>query len=160
MSQQAMAPPVRSGAVTTSPGQPPRRGTWSRQLTMTAQPSAAPWARRMLRHLLREWQLEPVSDTALLLVSELITNAVAASGPDGPEAPAAGRPMIALTVRCTAASLLLEVWDPSPAPPVPQEADLSGDCGRGLLIVECLADQWGHRAADRGKVVWCEVALP
>jgi hypothetical protein len=68
--------------------------------------------------------------------------------------------IIALTVRLTDTSLILEVWDANPAPPVPQGPDLTGDGGRGLLIVECLGDNWGHHAADGGKVVWCEVAFP
>jgi anti-sigma regulatory factor (Ser/Thr protein kinase) len=161
MRQQATAPPASYGARTTDMNQPVSHGTWFRQLNLAARPSALPWARRMLRQMLCEWQLERMSDTALLLVSELITNAVNASA-DGAcgERPPVGRPMIALTVRLTDTSLMMEVWDANPAPPVLQEADLTGDCGRGLLIVQFLGDKWGHHSADGGKVVWCEVAFP
>ena len=118
-----------------------------------------PWARRVLRHMLREWQLEAVSDPALLLVSELVTNAVQASS-TGP--PGAARPPDGLRSRCrlTDTSLLIKVWDANPALPVLQEADVTGDRGRGLLLVDFLADSWGHYAADGGKVVWCEGAIP
>ena len=113
------------------------------------------WGRRILRHMLREWQLEALSGTALQLVSELIANAVPAGG-----ARRDSRQMIVLTVKLTDASLLLEVWDANPVMPALREADVSGDCGRGLLRVDFLSDRWGHRFADSGKVVWCEVMLP
>ena len=131
----------------------------SRQVGLAALPSAVPWARRVLGHMLREWHLPDLADPALLLVSELVTNAVQASArrvcgdPDR-------LPMISLTVRTTGTSLVTEVWDPSPDVPALQEADLTGDRGRGLLLVDFLADEWGHRPADGGKVVWCTVAIP
>jgi anti-sigma regulatory factor (Ser/Thr protein kinase) len=125
---------------------------------LTALPSAAPWARRVLRHTLREWHLQDLEDSALVLVSELVTNAIKAS------APRARRdrdrlPMISLTVHITANGVLMEVWDGSPRLPAFQEADLTGDRGRGLLLVDFLADEWGHYTADGGKVVWCKVRL-
>jgi anti-sigma regulatory factor (Ser/Thr protein kinase) len=135
--------------------------TLSRQLKLAALPSAAPWARRMTRQLLAEWQLETLSDTALLVVSELVTNAVNASGNlDCPGLRPVSWQMLALTVRLAGTGLQMEVWDPNPAPPALQAPDVTSEGGRGLLIVECLADRWGHHAADGGKVVWCEVALP
>jgi hypothetical protein len=110
--------------------------------------------------MLREWQVENKADSAALLVSELVTNAVQASA--GRRGEDHGRlPMIGLAIRLTAASLVLEVWDACPLQPVlRQEADIAADHGRGLLLVDALADSWGHRAADGGKVVWCEVAIP
>jgi hypothetical protein len=109
--------------------------------------------------MLHEWRLESIEDPAALLVSELVANAIEAS------ARRAGRdrgklPMIGLTIRLAAAGLVLEVWDACPLRPVPQKLDIAGDRGRGLLLIDALADSWGHRAADGGKVVWCEVAVP
>jgi anti-sigma regulatory factor (Ser/Thr protein kinase) len=157
--EQATIPPVSHGAGTPDIHQRPDHGTWFRQVKLAARPSAAPWARRVLRQMLREWQLETISDTALLLVSELITNAAKASG-NGTCQDCLNQQMIALTVRLTDTSLLMEVWDADPAPPVLQEADLTSDCGRELLMVDILSDSWGHHAADGGKVVWCELAFP
>ena len=136
----------------------PVNGSHTRYVRLTALPSAVPWARRVLRHMLHEWQVDSMTDPAALLVSELVTNAVEASAGD------AGRahgqlPMIGLAIRLTAASLVLEVWDASPLRPVPQKADTAGDRGRGLLLIDALADSWGHRAADGGKIVWCAVAI-
>ena len=133
----------------------------SRQLQLAALPSAAPWARCMTQQLLAEWQLGTLSDAALLVVSELVTNAVKASGNlDCPGLRPVSWQMLALTVQLTDARLRLEVWDPNPVPPVLQRPDLTSEGGRGLLIVECLADKWGHHTAAGGKVVWCEIAIP
>jgi anti-sigma regulatory factor (Ser/Thr protein kinase) len=134
-------------------------GRPTRQVRLAALPSAVPWARRVVRHMLHEWQLESMADSVAILVSELVTNAVDASaglaeGDDGK------LPMIGLGIRLTPADLVLEVWDASPLRPVPQDPDIASDHGRGLLLIDALADSWGHRAADGGKIVWCAVAIP
>jgi anti-sigma regulatory factor (Ser/Thr protein kinase) len=137
----------------------PADGRLTRYVRLAALPSAVPWARRVLRHMLCEWQLENMADPAALLLSELVTNAVEASPGRACRKP--GKlPMIGLAIRLTPASLVLEVWDASPLRPVPQDAGIAGDRGRGLLLIDALADSWGHRAADGGKIVWCEVAIP
>jgi anti-sigma regulatory factor (Ser/Thr protein kinase) len=158
MGLQATATRTRDGpGALAGPG--PANGLQTRSVRLAALPSAVPWARRVLRHMLHEWQVESMEDPAALLVSELVTNAVEASA--GRTGRDQGKlPMIGLAIRLTAASLVLEVWDPSPLRPVPHEADIAGDRGRGLLLIDALADSWGHRAADGGKVVWCEVAIP
>jgi anti-sigma regulatory factor (Ser/Thr protein kinase) len=156
--QEVTGLPARRGAGTADIYQGLDHGVWSRQLKLAAQPSAAQWARRVLRQALRGRQLDKISDTALLLVSELVTNAVKASG-NGAWRDHPDQPVIALTLRLTNTSLLIEVWDADPGSPVLQEADLTGEGGRGLLLVDILGDGWGHRAADGGKVVWCELAL-
>jgi anti-sigma regulatory factor (Ser/Thr protein kinase) len=130
----------------------------TRYVRLAALPSAVPWARRVLRHMLDEWQLESMADPAALLVSELVTNAVEASA-DHAGQDHGQLPMIGLVIQLTAGSLVLEVWDASPLRPVRQDADIAGDRGRGLLLVDALADYWGNRAADGGKIVWCEVAI-
>ena len=122
-------------------------------------PSAVPQSRRVLRRVLREWRLERMLDPALLVVSELVTNGVQASG-NGACTDDQNRQMITLNLRLTASSLLIEVWDASPALPVLKEADINAARGRGLKLVDLLADAWGHRPADGGKVIWCEVAIP
>jgi anti-sigma regulatory factor (Ser/Thr protein kinase) len=137
----------------------PGNGRQTRYVRLAALPSAVPWARRVLRHMLREWQVESMADPAVLLASELVTNAVDASA--GLASRVDGKlPMIGLAIRRTATSLVLEVWDASPLRPVPQEAGTTADRGRGLLLIDALADSWGHRAADGGKTVWCEVTIP
>lgn len=158
MGLQATATHTRDGP-STLVGPVPANGRQTRSVRLAALPSSVPWARRILRHMLREWQVESMADPAALLVSELVTNAVEASA--GRTGRDQGKlPMIGFTIRLTATSLVLEVWDSSPLRPVPQEADVARDRGRGLLLIDALAGSWGHRAADGGKVVWCELAIP
>jgi anti-sigma regulatory factor (Ser/Thr protein kinase) len=137
----------------------PANGRLTRYVRLAGLSSAVPWTRRVLRHMLHEWQLESMADSVALLASELVTNAVEVSA--GRTGRDHGKlPMIGLAIRLTAAGLVLEVWDASPLRPVPQEADTAADGGRGLSLIDALADSWGHRAADGGKIVWCEVAIP
>lgn len=87
---------------------------------------------------------------AVLLVSELVTNAVkhALADPSG----------LDLTMELLADRLRITVDDHDPLPPVLQDVDPAGDSGRGLLIVDRLATKWGwERSADNGKCVWCEL---
>jgi anti-sigma regulatory factor (Ser/Thr protein kinase) len=131
----------------------------SRRMRMAARPAAVPRSRAIVRGLLRDWQLETMTDEVTLLLSELMTNAVQASH-NGARRDQARRPFIVATVRLTATAVLLEVWDANPAPPVVQDVDLTSDCGRGLLMIECMSSTWGHHPHDGGKVVWCELPFP
>jgi anti-sigma regulatory factor (Ser/Thr protein kinase) len=137
----------------------PPNGVTAREVRLAALPSAVPWARRVLQHVLRERQLETLADPALLLVSELVTNAVQASA-RGVQGDPDRVPVIALSLQVTGTSLVAEVWDASPAVPALRDPDLTADGGRGLVLVDCLADVWGHRRANDGKVVWCKISLP
>jgi anti-sigma regulatory factor (Ser/Thr protein kinase) len=113
----------------------------------------------MLRHTLRERQLDGLLEPALVLVSELVTNAVQASARIAPRDP--GRlQTIAISLHIGDGSLVAEVWDACPAVPALLQADVADDRGRGLALVDCLADAWGHRRTEGGKVVWCKVTLP
>ena len=138
----------------------PRHSTRERRLKLAADPSAVPWARRVLRQALSEWELDGLCDTALLLVSELVTNAVKATGGRGPGQERGWRDLIGLTLEITDTCLLMEVWDADPHPPVLRDADLAAEGGRGLLIVETLSSKWGQEPAAGGKTVWCELELP
>ncbi len=133
----------------------------TRRLSLGAHPSSVPRARRLLSHALRDWGLGSLSDPALLLVSELVTNAVKASCAVSCRGRETGwQEPIRLTLRFTGTCLALEVWDAGPCSPVLREPGPTAECGRGLLIVDMLSSNWGQRPADGGKVVWCELELP
>ncbi|MFE9097161.1 ATP-binding protein [Streptomyces sp. NPDC007264] len=99
---------------------------------------------------------EPLSETLILLVSELVTNAVVHTGcpavlrllltgvSEGPSGARSG------TVR-------LEVADVSARPPAPRHATGDETGGRGLELVDGLADRWGWDAEGVGKRIWCEL---
>ncbi|MFF5313725.1 ATP-binding SpoIIE family protein phosphatase [Streptomyces massasporeus] len=105
-------------------------------------------ARTHVAALLRRWGIRDVTrDNVLLLVSELVTNAVRfAEGP--------------VTVRLIRAGhgLLCEVGDSGNGRPRLRRGDLLDNGGRGLSIVHRLTTRWGVRWTDTGKVVWAEVA--
>lgn len=107
-------------------------------------------ARAFVEHVLHDWdaEREPVADLARLLVSELVTNAVFhAHSP------------IELRVRRQPSALRVEVRDDDPAPPVRQTTEPLSTTGRGIELVESLADSWGTERWRDGKVVWFELPL-
>ncbi|MFC8451732.1 SpoIIE family protein phosphatase [Kitasatospora sp. NPDC057223] len=123
-------------------------GTPTAGWTLPAEPTAVSRARRLVRATLADWAIEELTDTAELLVSELVTNSVRyASAPIG----------VRLTLGGT---LLVEISDPLPDPPKERHAAEADEGGRGLELVRRLALRWGTRAEGIGKVVWFELALP
>ncbi|MFD7245782.1 ATP-binding SpoIIE family protein phosphatase [Streptomyces massasporeus] len=115
---------------------------------LPARSDAPARARTQVAELLRRWGTrDETRDNALLLVSELVTNAVRfAEGP--------------VTVRLIRAGhgLLCEVGDSGNGRPRLRRGDLLDNSGRGLSIVHRLTTRWGVRWTDTGKVVWAEVA--
>lgn len=118
--------------------------TWE----LTAEPEAVRRGRALVREQLRAWDLEEMTFTTELLVSELITNAYWH---------ATGRIELRLLMEKT---LTCEVHDDSGALPRLRNTDEDDENGRGLQIVSRLAQRWGTRRTTGGKVVWCEQALP
>jgi anti-sigma regulatory factor (Ser/Thr protein kinase) len=121
-------------------------GTPTAGWTLPAEPTAVSRARRLVRATLADWGVEQLTDTAELLVSELVTNSVRyASAPIG--------------VRLTMGDILLvEISDPLPDPPRERHAAEADEGGRGLELVRRLALRWGARAEGMGKVVWFELS--
>jgi anti-sigma regulatory factor (Ser/Thr protein kinase) len=122
-------------------------------LELAPLPSAIPCARLHAVHVLQEWRLRALAEDAALIVSELMTNAADASVAL-PE-----RPPIALRLRASERSVVIEAWDQSPLDVEPREADADAECGRGLTVVVALSTRWGcERTGDQRKVVWAELA--
>ncbi|PAZ13786.1 hypothetical protein CLM62_22625 [Streptomyces sp. SA15] len=108
---------------------------------------AVPEARKALRELLRHWGRPGRSEIAELLTSELVTNALIHTDHDA-----------VLTASVGPRGLRVEVRDfvaRRPTPRVPNADD--GTHGRGLILVQSLADAWGVRAHGVGKAVWFEL---
>jgi anti-sigma regulatory factor (Ser/Thr protein kinase) len=121
------------------------------EVTLPEGPEAASFARRAMARAAELWRLDrEVTETALLLVSELATNAIRH-----------GSPPVRLALRLDSDRLRVEVTDCSPNLPQPGTAagpDQTG--GRGLLIVQELAARWGLQASRSrlGKTVWFELS--
>jgi anti-sigma regulatory factor (Ser/Thr protein kinase) len=104
----------------------------------------------------KEWQLpRDTAETATLLLSELVTNAVRHSRV--PDRQVSARFRLADTT-----TLRIEVSDAGNALPVVRSVSTEDECGRGLALVEALAANWGsyRRPHDIGKTVWFELPLP
>jgi hypothetical protein len=127
-------------------------------LPLAALPTAPACARGHVRLVAYEWGLHALADTAELLASELVTNAIQASQRLGIRATLATVPVVRLRLISDGLSLVVHVWDASDEMPVRQDAGPDEIGGRGLMLVETLGQDWGaYRKAD-GKVVWVMVS--
>jgi anti-sigma regulatory factor (Ser/Thr protein kinase) len=114
------------------------RATWSWEPC----PARSPCARLHTRLVLAEWDLKPLAETAELLVSELVTNAVRASA--GLPARHLGLPTVQLWLSADHERVLIEVWDADERMPVCEQPDPSAEHGRGLFLVETLSEIGEH----------------
>ena len=92
--------------------------------------------------------VDPVVDTAELLVSELVTNAVRHAATPSE-----------LMVAYFDETLRVHVADDDRSPPQLAQPDWSAEGGRGLLLVDVLADRWGWQPTPNGKRVWFEMSV-
>jgi len=127
---------------------PDGRRTETADRFVAANERAVREARRFVASTLARWQLpERVRDDIVLLVSELVTNAVVH-----------GRPPIQLRLRRTPAHVVVEVHDGATFLPRKLRPTPDDEHGRGLQLVALLAERWGTRATNDGKSVWCVVS--
>lgn len=117
--------------------------------TLEPLPRSAGTARHNVREALAQWGHLALADTACLLVTEILTNAIRHA-----------RCPIKLTLCRAADELIVEVTDDSPEFPQRRLPDADDEDGRGLVLVEALAESWGARPAVPGKTVWFTVRLP
>jgi hypothetical protein len=130
-------------------------------MVFDARPQAARDARTATTRILDSWNLSHLTDTATLLVSELITNAIVhAHGSTDPpedlfERRGKIRPVLLGMGVSLRESLWIEVWDPSTTPPRRHKAGGDEESGRGLELVNSLSKDWGWNVLTAsGKVVW------
>ena len=119
----------------------------SAEVTLAGIPASVPSARRFVRVTLRSWGLEDLADTALLVVSELASNAVLHARSDF---------TVVLSLRADG-TLRLEVLDRSSRRPAQRRHSSGAATGRGLSIVESVALEWGVDKRPDGKAVWVQL---
>lgn len=111
-------------------------------------PERVPYLRRQVGRVLHMWRLDALAWRVELLVTELTTNAVRHA-----------RTLFTVSMTWDGRRLRIEVSDAHPVPPrlreEPPATDATG--GRGLLLVEQLADRWGYDPHERGKTIWCDL---
>ncbi|WP_371667860.1 SpoIIE family protein phosphatase [Streptomyces sp. NBC_00289] len=130
----------------------PRAGGRLQQHVALGDAEALTEARHMIRTAVRAWGARDRADEIELAADELITNALIHTE---------GSSVVTLRVLSGGdRRLRVDVEDSSSALPRRREAGESGVSGRGLLLVDLLADQWGVEARGGGKCVWCEFVVP
>ena len=95
-----------------------------------------------------------VRETVVLLVSELVSNAVQHGGPHDSLA------TVGLEVETRSDRVRVEVADAGTGAPRPGDGAVEHPSGRGLLLVEALASRWGCEQLPVGKTVWFEISTP
>ncbi|MGW0897371.1 SpoIIE family protein phosphatase [Streptomyces goshikiensis] len=131
--------------------EPAQGGGRLQQHVAPGDPEALVAARHMIGTAVRAWGARGRADEIELVADELIVNALMHT--DGPAI---------VTLRVLAGSqrrLRVEVEDRSSALPRRREAGDSGVSGRGLMLVDRLADVWGVEPRGSGKCVWCEFVM-
>ncbi|MER6451729.1 SpoIIE family protein phosphatase [Streptomyces sp900105245] len=130
----------------------PRAGGRLQQHVAPGDPEALTQARHMIRAAVRSWGAHDRADEVELVADELITNALMHTE---------GAAIVTLrALEGAGRRLRIEVEDASSALPRRREAGEDGVSGRGLLLVDRLADVWGVEARGGGKAVWCEFQVP
>ncbi|MFD7335603.1 SpoIIE family protein phosphatase [Streptomyces violascens] len=130
----------------------PQGGGRLRQHVAQNDPEALSSSRHMIRAAVRAWGARERSDEIELAADELITNALMHT--DG------GAIVTIRVLSGPERRLRVEVEDRSSALPRRREAGSSGVSGRGLMLVDRLADVWGVESRGSGKCVWCEFVVP
>ncbi|MGW0822860.1 SpoIIE family protein phosphatase [Streptomyces sp. NPDC002845] len=130
----------------------PQAGERLQQHVAPGDPEALAEARHLIRAAVRAWGARERADEIELVADELVTNALMHTE---------GSAIVTLRVLTgSERRLRVEVEDASSALPRRRDAGESGVSGRGLLLVDRLADVWGVEARGGGKCVWCEFLVP
>jgi hypothetical protein len=112
-------------------------------------PRSAWKARRLASEALTGHAEGDTLHNALLVVSELVSNAVAHAGTE-----------ISVGISLKEHGVVrIEVSDGRTWPPRPRAVTPDSVGGRGLLLVEALSDRWGVETRAEGKTVWAEIAV-
>ncbi|MEI7033449.1 SpoIIE family protein phosphatase [Streptomyces pratensis] len=130
----------------------PQPGGRLQQHVAQNDPEALSSARHMIRAAVRAWGARERTDEIELAADELITNALMHT--DG------GAIVTIRVLTRTERRLRVDVEDRSSALPRRRDAGESGVSGRGLMLVDRLADVWGVESRGSGKCVWCEFLIP
>lgn len=103
--------------------------------------------RRVVRATLRHWHRPHLVETAELLLTELVTNALRyGEGND-----------VGVRLYLTEEHFVMEVRDGSPERPVLRHATPADKNGRGLFLIDAMADAWG--VSEDGTRTWCSLAV-
>jgi anti-sigma regulatory factor (Ser/Thr protein kinase) len=118
--------------------------------TLRPTTASVPAARHFVARTLHRWDCgEDVASVAMLLASEIVTNAIVHA-----------RSKAFVRVQLTDGVLRIEVHDATRQLPTPRPHNPHAESGRGLMLVDAYSSVWGTNEAGDGKVVWFEVPCP
>lgn len=117
-----------------------------RRQTFPATPASAGQARRFVESVLSATDLDHLAYAATMLVSELVANAVLHTGTQ-----------LEVVVCPEPDGVRVEVHDGSPQLPTRKYYSSMSGTGRGLLLVERMASEWGSDRTTEGKLVWFQL---
>jgi anti-sigma regulatory factor (Ser/Thr protein kinase) len=114
------------------------------RVRLASGPAAVPEARSQVRDAIRYWEVPVDPDVAILLTSELVTNAILH----------AASQVVMLVITCARDQLRVDVHDTSSSVPVLADAPADAETGRGLVLVATLSAEWGFYRTPGGKAVY------
>jgi anti-sigma regulatory factor (Ser/Thr protein kinase) len=133
---------------TMAPGRPIVKR--EQHIPLTAESAAAAAARSQIRALIGAWDVPVDPSVAVLLTSELVTNAIRHETGE----------TVTVVVSCAWDELRVDVHDTAWAMPVLMDVAADAEAGRGLMLVATLASDWGCYRTSAGKAVYFTLAFP
>ena len=118
------------------------------RVRLAREPAAAAAARGHVRAVIRDWKIPVDPDIAVLLTSDLVTNAIMTGAGE----------IVTLAVRCSSGRLRIDVYDGSRALPALDEPAMP-QTGPGLALVAALSAGWGCFHTPAGKAVYFTLAF-
>jgi hypothetical protein len=122
---------------------------YQRRVRLTREPAAAAEARSQVRAAIRDWRIPVDRDIAILLTSDLVTNAI--TGGDGQT--------LTLAIRCSRGHLRIDVYDQSRYLPLGANEPFDSGTGRGLVLVAALSAECGSFRTPAGKAMYFTLAF-
>ena len=119
------------------------------RVRLTTGPAAAAEARSQVRAAICAWDLPVDPSVAILLTSELVTNAIWHEAGE----------TVTLAITCSCDQLRVDVHDTSCSMPVLVDAPADAETGRGLMLVATLSAEWGFYRTPAGKAVYFTLAF-
>ncbi len=119
------------------------------RVRLSTGPTAPAEGRRQVRAAICAWDIPVDPDVAVLLTSELVTNAVRHEPGE----------TVTLAVTCSRGQLRVDVHDTACSLPVLVDVPADAEAGRGLMLVARLSAEWGVYRTPAGKAVYFTLAF-
>jgi serine/threonine-protein kinase RsbW len=120
------------------------------RVRLTVEPAAAAEARRQVLAAIRAWHARVDPDVAVLLTSDLVTNAIRHEASE----------TVTLAISCTGGELRVDVHGTSRSRPSPPDIAVDAGTGPGLILIATLSDEWGSYRTPAGQAVYFTLAFP